>query len=190
MLMARTLWEADVYVALKRAERGPEPGQRLTPAAPIARGENLAEGPDAWTYSSPVGEITIPYVSEKTANQTGMHFGLGRSRLVDPAQWVIVAHQYADDALVDAMNYDGEPGDKRAGIELSWELAAEAINQAVQFLPADAVEVPDSEIWTEFGTNSKAAHPGMLHRARLEEDLEYFTEALANFRALHGPHLR
>lgn len=189
MLMARTLWEADVYVALTRADRGPEPGQRLTPAGPMVPGENLAEGPDAWTYASPVGEITIPYVSEKTANQTGMHFGLGRSRLIDAAQWVIVAHKYADDALVDGMNYDGTPGEQRAAIELTWELAIEAINQAVQFLPADAVEVPDSEIWTEFGARSKAAHPGMLHRARLEEDLDYYTEALSYFRAQHGPNL-
>ncbi|HEY3563012.1 MAG TPA: hypothetical protein VGL05_36355 [Kribbella sp.] len=185
--MARSLWEADVYVALKLAERGAAPGERLQPAPPLELDRNITEGPDAWTYSSPVGEITVPYASERTSEQTGMHFGLGRSRLVDAAQWVIVAHRYADEALEGSMNYDGEPGEARSNIELAWELAAEAINQAMEFLPGDAAEVPDSEIWTEFGAESKAAHPGMLHRAKLEEDLEYFRGALANFRALHGP---
>src|SRR4051794_7885629 len=156
MLTARTIWEADVYVALKLAERGAQPGESLKPAAPLERGENIVGGPDAWTYSSPVGEITIPYVSERTSDQTGMHVGLGRSQLIDAAQWVIVAHRYGDEALEGSMNYDGEPGEQRSTIELAWELAADAIRQAMQFLPDDAFEVPDTEIWTEFGADSKA----------------------------------
>lgn len=195
MLMARSLWEAEIYVSLRIAENAPA-GEQVAPAPPLQVGTNMIEGPDAWTYRSPVGEITVPYVSEKTTIQTGAHFGLGRSRLVDAAEWLRVADLYGRRALEDQMAYAGEPKpeghdpagrERRYYIELGWELAADAIQQAMAFLPDGADDVPDAELWSQFGAGVKAQDPYALTRARLEEHLEYYRGVLEDFRAYYNP---
>ena len=87
MPIARTLAEAEIYVALETAQAGPEPGLTSVPAPDFELGENIVEGPDAWTYLSPIGEITIPYSSQRSSTRLGAHWGLGRSQLVDAAEW-------------------------------------------------------------------------------------------------------
>jgi hypothetical protein len=196
MVTARSLWEAEAYVALELAQREPSPGEQVRPAPPLEVGGNVIEGPDAWTYRSPVGEITVPYASERSSDQLGAHFGLGRSRLIDAAQWVSLAQLYGDRAIEDQLQYAGEPepapGDrehrtKRYYVELSWELAIEAILQALEFLPEGADRIPDSAIWTAFGAGAVAEDPHLVTRARLEEDLEYYRGVLADFRNLYEP---
>jgi hypothetical protein len=196
MLIARSLWEAEIYVALKLAEAEPRPGEELEPAPPLEPGENVAEGPDAWLYASPVGEITVPYTSERTSTVTGAHFGLGQSRLVDAAEWVKVAHLYGDRAIEDQMNFAAEPAPagydpeyrkKRYYVELGWELAADAIVQALRFIPEGADRVPASAIWSTAGAVAVDEDPHMVTRARLEEDLEYYRGVLQDFRDAHSP---
>ncbi|WP_350276586.1 hypothetical protein [Kribbella sp. HUAS MG21] len=195
MLIARSLWEAEVYVALKLAEAEPPAGAEPRPAPPLEPGRSITEGPDAWVYASPVGELTVPYESERSSSLTGAHFGLGRSRLIDAAEWVKIAHLYGERAVEDQMHFAAEPppeGDdpeyrkRRHYVELGWELAAEAIVQAMQFLPEGADKVPDTEIWSEFGATSVANDPHLVTRARLEEDLEYYRGVLQDFRDLHS----
>ncbi|MGW6196511.1 hypothetical protein ACWF0M_10250 [Kribbella sp. NPDC055110] len=189
MPIARTLAEAEIYVALETAQAGPQPGEVLAPAPDFELGDNLVEGPDAWTYRSPIGEITIPYSSQHSSTRLGAHWGLGRSQLIDAAEWAVVAHLYADRTIAADMAYDGQPGRERYYVELGWELAAEAIREAMKSLPEGTNGgdmVPDSEIWTSFGTDAKARDPYLVSRARLEDDLEYYTGTLADFRALHS----
>jgi hypothetical protein len=189
MPIARTLLEAEIYVALETAQAGPEPGKVLAPAPDLELGDNIVEGPDAWTYRSPIGEITIPYSSQHSATRLGAHWGLGRSQLVDAAEWAVVAHLYADRTIGADMAYDGQPGQARYNVELGWELAAEAIVEAMKSLPEGDQGgdlVPDSEIWTSFGADAKARDPYLVSRARLEEDLEYYRGTLADFRALYS----
>lgn len=186
MLTARTLMEADIYVALTRAQEGAEPGVELTPAPGFEPGVNLTEGPDAWTYASPVGDITIPYASEKSATLIGAHWGLGRSRLIDAAEWTAVGRLYWERGVEADMAYNGEPGKERDLVALNFELAAEAIAEAIKFLPEGVDEVPDSEIWTAYGADIKADDPHVVTRARLEEDLETYSGTLADFRALYS----
>jgi hypothetical protein len=187
MLTARTLMEADIYVALTRAQEEPEPGVELLPAPGFEPGVNMTEGPDAWIYASPVGEIRIPYASEKSATLTGAHWGLGRSRLVDAAEWVAVGRLYWERGVEADMAYNGEPGRERYLVALNYELAAEAIAEAIKFLPEGADRVPDEAIWTTYGADILADDPYAVTRARLEEDLETYRGTLADFRSLHGP---
>ena len=182
MLTARTLIEAQVYLSLVAAA---DPNVPSVPPEEPQPGVNTTEGPDAWVYSTPAGDISISYASEKTATTLGLHFGLGRSRLIDAAQWAMVARSYAQKALDADMAYTGAAEQDRSVIELNWEFAAEAIGEAIKFLPDDADEVPDSEIWSAYGARAKISHPNLVHRAKLQDDLEYFRGVLADFRALY-----
>ncbi|HZX08097.1 hypothetical protein [Kribbella sp.] len=201
MLTARSLVEAQTYVSLRLSERDNppvEPGQPVPAltfgdAPPLRAGTNLVEGPDSWTYHSPVGEIVIPYVSEKTSIEVGSPFGLGRSRLIDAAEWVRVGYLYQNVALAEMMKYAGEPDptsndfqhtERRRHIRNSYELAVDAILQAMAFLPEGdhgGDQVADADIWSQFGTSAKLANPYLVTRARLEDDLETFRGMLEDF---------
>ncbi|MFD7159918.1 hypothetical protein ACFV9C_35350 [Kribbella sp. NPDC059898] len=180
--MARSLWEAETYVNLRLAETTPRPEGLVSPTPAPKVGENMTEGPDGWTWHSPIGDIAIPYVSEKTTVQVGAPFGLGRSRLIDAAEWIHVAHLYGERAIADMMEYAGDEhpkGDfqdqeRRRSISLGFELAVDATLQAMAFLPDGEDVVPDGEIWSTFGAGVKDANPDVVTRAKMEEELEYW----------------
>ncbi|HEY4569473.1 MAG TPA: hypothetical protein VIH10_08410 [Kribbella sp.] len=184
MLTARTLAEAEIYVSLATAADPDAPAVEPTPPE---LGVNLSEGPDAWTFASPVGEITIPYASERAAATVGARFGLGTSRLVDAAQWAMIAATFARRALDADMAYTGAPDQDRSAVELNWEFAGDAVAEAIKFLPDGADAVPDSAVWSEYGAQAKARHPHLVTRAKLYDDLEYYRGTLEDFRALYGP---
>lgn len=183
MLTARTLAEAQVYVSLTMA------ADRSAPAGeppPIVPGSNLTEGADAWTLASPAGDIAISYASEDACRTIGVWFGLGVSQLVDAAQWAVVAATYARRALEADLAYTGGPDQDRFSVESNWEFAAEAVGEALKFLPQGADVVPDEGVWSEFGRESRAQNPALLTRAKLTDDLEYYRGTLSDFRALYG----
>lgn len=183
MLTARTLTEAQVYVSLVTAA---DPNVPSVPPAGPQPGVNVTEGPEAWVYTTPVGDISIPYASERSATLIGARFGLGRSQLIDAAQWAMVARSFARKALEADMAYTGAADQDRTAVELNWEFAADAISEAIKFLPEDADEVPDTEIWSEYGAQAKANDPHLVHRAKLQDDLEYYRGTLEDFRALYS----
>ncbi|GAA2832137.1 hypothetical protein [Kribbella solani] len=182
MLTARTLTEAQVYVSLVTAA---DPDVPAVPPAGPQPGVNVTEGPEAWTFASQAGDITIPYDSERAATTIGARFGLGKSRLIDAAQWAVVSASFARRALDADMAYTGAPGQDGSAVELNWEFAADAVAEAIKFLPDGADEVPDTEIWTEYGRQAKARHPHLVSRAKLYDDLEYYRGTLEDFRALY-----
>jgi hypothetical protein len=183
MLTARTLAEAQVYVSLVTAA---DPAAPAVEPAPVESGSNLTEGPDAWTLATPAGDIAIPYASEDAARTVGARFGLGVSQLVDAAQWAVVASTYARRALEADMAYTGGPDQDRESVELNWEFAAEAVGEALKFLPEGADAAPDEAVWTEFGRQARAENPELVTRAKLTDDLEYYRGTLEDFRALYG----
>ncbi|MEI8408627.1 MULTISPECIES: hypothetical protein [unclassified Kribbella] len=183
MLTARTLAEAQVYVSLTTAA---DPSAPTGEPAPIVPGGNLTEGADAWTLATPVGNISIAYASEDASRTVGAQFGLGVSQLVDAAQWAVVAATYARRALEADMAYTGGPDQDRESVELNWEAAADAVGEALKFLPEDADVVPDEAVWSDFGRQSRAQNPELVTRAKLTDDLEYYRGTLEDFRALYG----
>ena len=84
------------------------------------------------------------------------------------------------------MAYTGGPDQDRYTVELNWEFAADAVSEALKFLPDGADEVPAAAVWTEFGAQAKAQTPHLVTRAKLTDDLEYYRGTLADFRALYG----
>jgi hypothetical protein len=183
MLTARTLAEAQVYVSLMTAA---DPEAPATQPAPLQPGDNLTEGQDAWTLASAAGEIAIPYASEDAARTVGVRFGLGVSQLVDAAQWAVVAVTFARRALEADLAYTGAPDQDRDSVELNWQFAADAVGEALKFLPDGADDAPAAAVWTEFGANARAREPQLLTRAKLFDDLEYYQGTLEDFRALYG----
>jgi hypothetical protein len=183
MLTARTLAEAQVYVSLTTAA---DPAGPAGEPAPIVPGSNLTEGADAWTLATPAGDIAISYASEDASRLVGARFGLGVSQLIDAAQWAVVAATYARRALEADMAYTGQPDQDRDNVELNWEFAADAVVEALKFLPDGADAVPEEGVWSEFGRQSRAQDPHLVTRAKLTDDLEYYRGTLEDFRALYG----
>lgn len=186
MLTARTLAEAQVYVSMMTVADESAPA---TEPAPIVAGGNAVEGDDAWTVTTTAGEISVPYVSEQAARTIGERFGLGVSQLVDAAQWVLVAETYARRALEADMAYTGGPDQDRTSVELNWEFAADAVSEALKFLPDGEEVVPEAGVWSDLGLQARAQNPQMLFRGKLADDLEYYRGTLDDFRALYGPSL-
>ncbi|MEU4389761.1 hypothetical protein [Kribbella sp. NPDC023855] len=184
MLTARTLAEVQVYVSVTTVADDNLPA---TEPAPIVPGPNVVEGADAWTVTTTAGEITVPYVSEDAARKIGARFGLGVSELVDAAQWALVAAMYGRRALTADMAYTGGPDQDRTTVELNWEFAAEAVGEALKFLPEGAEVVPAEAIWSEMGKRAVAQSPELVYRSKLIDDLEHYRGTLDDFRALYGP---
>lgn len=182
MLTARTLAEAQVYVSLAIAADQSAPAVEPPPIVP---GSNLTEGAEAWTLASTAGDIAISYASEDACRTIGARFGLGVSQLIDAAQWAVVAATYARRALEADMAYTGRPDQDRFRVEVNWELAAEAVGEALKFLPDGADVVPNEGVWSEFGRQSRERKPELVTRTKLTADLEYYRGTLDDFRALY-----
>jgi hypothetical protein len=178
MLTARTLAEAHVYASVISAADPPD--------ATASTEEALVEGADTWTLNVRGYEISVAYASQQAARQAGERFGLGVSELVDAGEWVLVATTYARRALDLDLAYDNGPESERRSIELNWMYAADALAEAVKFLPADAAEIPASVLWSELGRQTYQQQPALFQREKLLGDLEYFRGTLDDFRALHG----
>jgi hypothetical protein len=177
MLTARTLAEAHIYASVMAAAEAPD-------ASDFA--ESLVEGAEVWTVNVRGYEIEVPYASEQAARQVGARFGLGVSQLVDAGQWVLVATTYARRALDLDLAYDNGPESERRSIELNWMFAADALAEAVKFLPADAAQIPADVLWSELGRQTYQQQPALFEREKLIDDLEYYRGTLDDFRALHG----
>jgi hypothetical protein len=181
MLTARTLAEAQTYLSLlAAADDAPDAARPGPPET------SLTEGEEAWTVHSELSDLAVPYVSEHAARNLGVIFGLGVSQLVDAGQWILVAGTYARRALDADLAYTGEPGQDRTTVELNWQFAAEAIGEALKFLPEDADRLPDEAFWSDLGVQLQREQPQRITRAQLTDDQEYYTGTLEDFRLLYG----
>ncbi|MGO4615860.1 hypothetical protein AB4305_15945 [Nocardia sp. 2YAB30] len=181
MLTARTLAEAQTYLSLMAAaDDAPDATQPGPPET------SLTEGEEAWTVHSELGDVEVPYVSEAACRTVGIWFGLGISQLVDAGQWILVSGTYARRAIDADLAYQGQPGQDRGKVELNWQFAAEAVGEAIKFLPEGANRLPDEAFWSEQGEQLRRDQPERITRAQLADDQEYYTGTLEDFRALYG----
>lgn len=179
---ARTLAEAHLYLGLTSAEAGDEAGR----AEPT-----LTEGPQAWTLrrADPPAEVLVPYASEAEARRDGLRFGTGLSALIDAGEWLQIAAVYARRARRESLFFAQDPGDdeRYQSIVDGWELARDATVEAAKFLTDDSDELPAEAFWTEMGTSARRESPDRFTRDRLESDIEFCEQSLADFRRLHAP---
>lgn len=191
MLTARTLAEGQTYFALMRLT-GPDAPPLPDHPSPTLEGTTRVEGPSGWLLSYGTDdegrlEVEVPYGSEDASRRIGAIFGLGVSRLVDAAQWVLVAQVYANRAFNrDFSLTDGiGTAEERRLVELDWEFTAEAQGEAVKFIPEGADVLPEAAVWSELGQRARLEQPQNLTPVKIVDDYEYYRGTLEDFRDLH-----
>jgi hypothetical protein len=170
--LARTLVEAYLYLDL----------------AGGSREATTEEVDDGWRVRLGEAEVFVPRESEAWAREQDLTFGAGLSELIDPGQWVMVAATYARRAMEGALYFAADPSDARRFDEIaaSWRLAAEAVAEALKFFPDGADELEPEDFWTEAGRSLRETEPARLTRAKLEQDLAFYRQSLADFHRLHN----
>ncbi|SEF89897.1 hypothetical protein SAMN05444920_101964 [Nonomuraea solani] len=148
----------------------------------------VTDTPEGWVLRVEDVEVLVPYEAEETAQQAGAVFGTGLSELLDPGQWVLIAGTYASRALEEGLFYAAGPEDPEQfdAIAADWSFAAEAVAEALKFLPEGATELPVEEFWSEMGREARDAEPGQFTREKLEGDLAFFRQSLDDFHRLHA----
>ncbi|WP_043635289.1 hypothetical protein [Nonomuraea candida] len=172
--LARCLVEAYVYLDLA-AEGGSERA-------------SVSEEPDGWVLRAGGVEVLVPYDAEEAAEHEGATFGTGLSELLDPGQWVLISATYARRALEGGLFYAAGPPDPERydSVAADWGFAADAVAEALKFFPEGAAELPPEEFWTEMGRQARDDEPARFTRERLEGDLAFYRQSLADFHSLHA----
>lgn len=189
---ARTLVEAFLYLELNHTPGEQSRAPDLTPddddPVSVSRQAVLSEEEDAWRIRLGEVDVLLPYASEDAARNEDLTFGPGISELIDPGQWALVAVTYANRALEEAFLFAADSADdaRYESVAAGWRFAADAVAEALKFLPDDADEVPAEEFWTEMGRSAREDEPERFTRAALERDLAYYRQSLTDFYRLHA----
>ncbi len=170
--LARTLVEAFVYLDLGCGSQD-------------AVTEEVEDG---WMVRLGDVEVLVPRESEAWAREQDLIFGAGLSELIDPGQWVLVATTYARRALEGALYFAADPSSAERFDEVAsgWRFAAEAVAEALKFFPGGEDELVPDDFWTPAGRSLRESEPHRLTRRKLEKDLAFYRESLADFRRRHG----
>ncbi|MEV0617732.1 hypothetical protein AB0I81_30730 [Nonomuraea sp. NPDC050404] len=148
----------------------------------------VIDEPDGWVVRADDTEVFVPHDAEEAAEHQGATFGTGLSELLDPGQWMLIGTTYATRALEGGLFYAADPSgpEQYEAVAADWSFAAEAMAEALKFLPGDAAEIPPEEFWTEMGRAAREAEPGRFTRRKLESDLAFYRQSLADFQRLHA----
>jgi hypothetical protein len=154
----------------------------------VSRQAVLSEEEDAWRVRLGDVDVLVPYASANAARSEDLTFGPGISELIDPGQWALVAVTYANRALEEAFFFAADSSDdaQYESIAAGWRFAADAVAEALKFLPDEADELPAEEFWTEMGRSAREDEPQRFTRATLKQDLAYYRQCLTDFYRLHA----
>ncbi|MCF6470288.1 hypothetical protein FAF44_18055 [Nonomuraea sp. MG754425] len=172
--LARSLVEAYVYLDLAAAGGSADAA--------------VADEREGWVLRADGVEVFVPYDAEDAAQEEDATFGTGLSELLDAGQWFMISVSYASRALEGALFYAVGPPDAEAfdAVAADWAFAADAVVEALKFLPEETAELPPDAFWTEMGESARDAEPDRFTRERLESDLAFYRQSLADFRRLHA----
>ncbi|MCC5576512.1 hypothetical protein IMZ11_12805 [Microtetraspora sp. AC03309] len=148
----------------------------------------LTEEEDGWRVTLDDAEVVVPYAAEVEARRDDLTFGSGISELVDPGQWVLVGATYARRALEAALFFAADPSSDEQYMDIvtHWRFAADAVTEALKFVPDDADALSEASFWTEMGREAYEREPARFTRARMEDDLAYYRTSLDDFLRLHA----
>ncbi|MEU4699264.1 hypothetical protein [Nonomuraea dietziae] len=175
---ARSLVEA--YVHLDLAVLGEQPG--------AAERAVRTEEENGWRVRLDDTEVFVPYEAELEARREELTFGSGLSQLIDPGQWVLLGATYARRAIDAALFFAADPtsDDEYTAIVTDWRFAADAVAEALKFLPDGADRVPAGFFWTDLGRAAFEREPERFTQARMEDDLAFYRKSLDDFVRLHA----
>ena len=155
MLVARSVAEAHLYLDLRGADRAGRTA-RLE-----ARGDDLVS-----VYEADCGgvrkrfEFSIPVPEARD----GTYGDAEPSSILGPGELVGWSDHVARTVPADAA---GLPPADRAESRRRLRIAADCVEEAVKFIPADADSVPSEAFRSEYDRAVLAAEPGRFTRARL-----------------------
>lgn len=177
--LARSLTEGYIYLDLTVEAAEPNAVERAT----------LTEGELSWTLRLDGVEVEVPFLGEAAVRLDELSFGEGISELIDAGQWVFVAETYARRALSQDLSYAVNPGDDELfeAVAEGWEYAADAVAEALKFVPPEAGALPDEAFWTPMGRALRAANPERFTVDRLQDDQAFYRQNLEDFWQTHRP---
>jgi hypothetical protein len=156
--------------------------------ASVSRQAVLTEEEDAWRVRLGDVEVLVRYASESEARSEDLTFGSGLSEVIDPGQWALIAVTYGNRALEASFFFAADSSDdaQYESITADWRFAADAVAEALKFLPDDADDLPAEEFWTKAGQAARQEDPERFTRSALEQELTYYRQSLTDFRHLHA----
>jgi hypothetical protein len=156
--------------------------------ASVSRQAVLTEEEDAWRVRLGDAEVLVRYTSESEARSEDLTFGSGLSEVIDPGQWALIAVTYGNRALEASFFFAADSSDdaQYESITADWRFAADAVAEALKFLPDDADEVPAEEFWTAMGQAAREEEPQRFTRPALVQELTYYRQSLTDFHRLHA----
>src|SRR5690606_37647384 len=165
----------------------PEPGLARTLAAAfvyldLGGGSQDAvteEVEDGWMVRLGDVAVLVPRESEAWARGQG---------LIGPGRGVLVGPPCGRRALEGALYFAAGPSraERLAEVASGWRFAAEAVAEALKFFPGGEDELVPDDFWTPAGRSLRGSEPHRLTRRKLEKDLAFYRESLADFRRRHG----
>ena len=105
----------------------------------------------------------------------GWSFGPGRSRLLDPGDWALVAHNL-DESIGQVLAGPPVPESVTLALDLLAR-AAGAVAEVAKFIPAGADAVPAGAFGTAWGQTAHARRPEVFTVAGLRQRTEEYREA-------------
>jgi hypothetical protein len=174
---ARSALEASIAVFLEACPNCGAHGLEAVPETVVAGGDVALRFAGPCSTCGAPREYLFARADEVITGEQQIG-GDDPSRLLDAGQWVGYALFLTDGT---PETPDGMPAEDRADARLDLLLAADALAEALKFLPADADEVPRSAVWTEAGLAVFDEAPSRLGRAWLTYTMEGYRRWAGRF---------
>jgi hypothetical protein len=172
--LARTPKESHLYIELHACECGERDVKH--------RSHATGQGEGYWTSHY---DLTCPgcgadrefvfRVPEWPLNVRGFG-GPEPSEIIDAGQWLIIADVAAGSVPAAPSRAPRERDEQRE----SMQLAVEAFEEILKFIPGREPAVPDAAFWTPEGRAERDREPGRFRRPRLEVVLRTYRNILAD----------
>jgi hypothetical protein len=174
---ARSALEASIAIFLEPCPACGAHGLNAAPETVVEDGEPFLRFAGPCPTCATPREYLFPRSDEVVVDgrQIG---GDGPSRLLDAGQWVRYALFLADGTPEEP---DGLSAEDRADARLDLLLAADALAEALKFLPPGAEDLPRSAVWTEDGLAVFAEAPSRFGRTWLTHTMESYRRWAGRF---------
>jgi hypothetical protein len=174
---ARSALEASIAVFLEPCPACAAHGLDAVAETVVSDGEPFLRFAGPCPACATPREYLFPRADEVVTGEQQLG-GESPSQVLDAGQWVRYALFLADGTPEEP---DGLAADDRADARLDLLLAADALAEALKFLPPDADELPRSAVWTDDGLAVFVEAPSRFGRSWLTYTMESYRRWAGRF---------